>query len=158
MRGWYKVPESIAHKVLADRMGKRDPGNKPAVGSRIPYVYIQTKGNVKLQGDKIEHPDYIRENDLKPDYGFYITNQIMKPLLQIYALVLEQIREFKPKLGKFKRQVNTIKRKYKDDDKKCQEAEDKLRNAEVKKLIFDNTLRQANNMKMGQLTIQSFFG
>ena len=55
LRGFYKNPESIAHKVLADRMGQRDPGNKPSVGSRIPYVYIQTDKSVKLQGDKIEH-------------------------------------------------------------------------------------------------------
>ena len=42
LRGFYKNPKSIAHKVLADRMAKRDPGNKPAVGSRIPFIYIQT--------------------------------------------------------------------------------------------------------------------
>ena len=31
-----------------------------------------------LQGDRIEHPDYIREMGLQPDYKFYITNQINK--------------------------------------------------------------------------------
>ena len=46
LRGFYKNPNSIAHKVLADRIGKRDPGNKPSVGDRIPYVYIQTKKKV----------------------------------------------------------------------------------------------------------------
>ena len=43
LNGFYKNPNSMAHKVLADRMGKRDPGNKPSNGSRIPYIYIQTK-------------------------------------------------------------------------------------------------------------------
>ena len=157
LRDWYKIPESIAHKVLADRMGKRDPGNKPAVGSRIPYVYIQTKEKVKLQGDRIEHPDYIKENGLKPDYGFYITNQIMKPLLQLFGLVLEDIPHFKPKLNKFKRQLNMLRRKHAHDIDKLESAEDKLRNAEVKKIIFEDALRQANNMKSGQRTIQSFF-
>ena len=76
-------------------MGKRDPGNKPSTGSRIPFVYIKTKKNVKLQGDKIEHPSYIKEHGLKPDYKIYITNQIMKPVMQIYALVLEQLKDFK---------------------------------------------------------------
>ena len=61
LNGFYKNPDSIAHKVLAERMGKRDPGNKPAVGSRIPFVYIQTKKKVKLQGDRVEHPSYIKE-------------------------------------------------------------------------------------------------
>ena len=43
-------------------------------------IYIQTKGKVKLQGNKIESPDYIIEKNLKPDYCFYITNQIQKPV------------------------------------------------------------------------------
>ena len=131
LRDWYKNPQSIAHRVLADRMGKRDPGNKPAVGSRIPYIYFQTKGKVKLQGDKIEHPDYMIKHNLKPDYTFYITNQIMKPLMQIYALVLEQIPQFKSKLGNFKRRLRMLDRKYKDDPVKRDSEETKIRNAEV---------------------------
>jgi len=59
LRSNYKNPAQIAHKVLADRMGKRDPGNKPSSGDRIPFVYIETKNKNVLQGDKIEHPDYI---------------------------------------------------------------------------------------------------
>ena len=81
---------------MADRIAKRDPGNKPSTGSRIPYVYIQTKGKVKLQGDKVEHPDYIKAQS-KTDFTFYITNQIMKPVQQVFALVLEDINEFKVK-------------------------------------------------------------
>jgi hypothetical protein len=33
----------------------------------------------------------------------------------------------------------------------------KIKNAEVKKLIFSEALRQANNMKNGQRTLESFF-
>ena len=40
LNGYYKNPQSIAHKVLADRMGQRDPGNKPKANDRIPYAYI----------------------------------------------------------------------------------------------------------------------
>ena len=36
----YANPNQIAHKVLADRMGKRDPGNRPQSNDRIPYCYI----------------------------------------------------------------------------------------------------------------------
>ena len=72
----------IAHAVLADRMADRDPGNKPLSNDRIPFAYIVTKGTVELQGDRVEHPDYIMENKLPLDYLFYITNQIMKPSLQ----------------------------------------------------------------------------
>ena len=64
-------------------MPEREPGNKPLPSDRIPYVYIvkkEKKGEKMLQGDKIELPTYIQEHNLKPDYLFYITNQIMKQI------------------------------------------------------------------------------
>ena len=58
---YYKDPDRIAHKVLADRMGERDPGNKPQIGDRIPFVYIEKDAkDIKLQGDRIEHPSFIK--------------------------------------------------------------------------------------------------
>lgn len=161
LRGWYKNPDSIAHNVLAERMGKRDAGNKPAVGSRIPYVYFQTKGNQRnkkiKQGDRIEHPDYMIQQGLKPDYVHYITNQIQKPITQIYALVLEQMPQFKNKVTGFKRRLRMLDRKHKGNPEKRDSEETKIRNAEVKKILFDTPLRQANNMKNGQQTILNFF-
>lgn len=157
LRGWYKNPKSIAHKVLADRIGEREQGKQPAIGSRIPFIYFQTNKKVKLQGDRIEDPDYMREHGLVPDYSFYITNQIMKPLLQMFALVLEEVPEFKPLLSRFERQLKTIKRKYNKDTEKMEKEEDKLRTAAVKKILFDDALRQSNNRNMGQRTIESFF-
>ncbi len=64
IRGYYKNQGSIAHKVLADRMGVRDPGNKPSSNDRIPYAYVEVKENKfisVLQGDRIEHPDFIKQ-------------------------------------------------------------------------------------------------
>jgi DNA polymerase elongation subunit (family B) len=86
----YKNRTSIVHAVLADRMAKRDPGNKPQSNDRIPYVYVQTKGKVELQGERVEHPVYVLENNIKLDYLFYITNQIMKPSLQFLELIVEK--------------------------------------------------------------------
>ena len=157
IREFYKNPESIAHKVLADRMGKRDPGNKPSTGSRIPFVYIQTKKSVKLQGDKIEHPKFVKENKLKPDYGFYITNQIMKPVSQIYALVLEDLKDFKKKVKAFNRKKKSLERKWNLNKKKCSEYIMKERNKHVKELIFESSLRCYNNNKNGQRTLTSMF-
>jgi len=155
LRGWYKNPDSIAHRVLADRMGKRDPGNKPSIGSRIPYVYIQTKKKVKLQGNRIETPSYVRANNLKPDYGFYITNQIMKPVQQVFALILEQIPSFRNR-KKFHDDVRRLRHRLTEE--KAEEAEKKLRNSLVKKLVFEDALRCASNNKAGQRSIMSFFG
>ena len=87
----YKNPKQIAHWVLSQRMGERDPGNKPQSNDRIPYVYILTKetsrGKKVLQGERIETPKYILDNNIHIDYRFYITNQIMKPVCQIYDLI-----------------------------------------------------------------------
>tara|TARA_B100001248_G_C27382584_1_gene457842 strand:- start:761 stop:2305 length:1545 start_codon:yes stop_codon:yes gene_type:complete len=176
LKGNYKNPTSIAHKVLADRIKDRDPGNAPATNDRIPYIYVDVKtlkcnncnksgielhkcikclklyGNCKLsnkfkmhkeddyindcfhnhecqiicrfchiklddnhkpckisggyfckkckdhniqnllstkllQGDRIEHPDYLQENpDIKPDFEYYFDHQIRKPVEQIFEL------------------------------------------------------------------------
>ena len=157
LRGYYKVPKQIAHKVLADRIGKRDPGNKPSVGDRIPFVYINTKGKKVLQGDKIESPEYIIANKIKPDYSFYITNQIMKPLQQVFALVLEKIPAFKKDVRRFRSKVAAQRRMIKENDKFIKKEAD-MRNKAVKELIFDDYLRQSDNMKKGLQNIKGFFG
>ena len=160
LRAFYKNPKQIAHKVLADRIGKRDPGNKPGSGDRIPFVYIQKKGKVKLQGDKIEHPEYIIKHKLKPDYTHYITNQIMKPVQQVFALVLQDIPEFnisKQNLINLKTHERQIKRKYKTDENKIQKYIQDYRNIEVKKLIFDDALRKCQLSKNNQQSIKAFF-
>jgi len=168
LRGHYKNPGSISHKVLADRMTERDPGSAPNTNERVPYAFIQIKKNkvieskkkkimtyltsfskkythtdkinklakkyttkinnicnlgdefnnvqhtlkllatsnsssniikhkilgliskrIKvLQGDRVEHPDFIKKHKLPLDYNYYITNQIMKPVKQIFDLVM----------------------------------------------------------------------
>jgi len=91
LRAGYKDPTRIAHKVLADRIALRDPGNKPSTSDRIPFVYIQTKDKPTLQGDRIETPTFIKEKGLTPDYAFYITNQIAKPVAQVFGLVVADL-------------------------------------------------------------------
>jgi DNA polymerase elongation subunit (family B) len=93
------APPYPAHKILADRMQERDPGNAPAVGERLGFVYIAAPpGQVapKLQGERIETPDYIRAKKLQPDYQYYIEHQLMKPIGQLFGLMVEQIPGYKP--------------------------------------------------------------
>jgi DNA polymerase elongation subunit (family B) len=87
LKGTYKDRTRIVHAILADRIAQRDPGNKPDVNDRIPWVYIVTKGKVELQGERVEDPNYVIKNNLEIDYLFYITNQIMKPSLQFLELI-----------------------------------------------------------------------
>lgn len=82
LRSNYADRTRIAHAYLADKIGIRDPGNKPDVNDRIPYVYIIPTGKVNLQGERVEDPKYVIANNLELDYLFYITNQIMKPSIQ----------------------------------------------------------------------------
>ena len=156
LRSNYKNPKQIAHKVLADRMGKRDPGNKPSSGDRIPFVYIETKNKNALQGEKIEHPEFIIKNKIRPNYSFYITNQIMKPVQQVYALVLENIHSFQRKKKNFQMKINTLKNTIDDEEKLITKIDD-LRNKEVKTLLFDKYLRETDNMKNNMKNISSYF-
>jgi hypothetical protein len=45
--------------------------------------------NKLLQGDIIEHPLFILENKWKIDFKYYLTNQIEKPVFQIFELVMK---------------------------------------------------------------------
>jgi len=165
LRSFYKNPQSIAHKVLADRIGEREPGNKPTSGDRVPFVYIVTKnpgkGKKVLQGDRIETPSFIIENKLQIDYSFYITNQIMKPLLQLFGLVLKDIwLSQKPprrvKVTKLQEAIDKIKAET-EDEKKCDKKISKIKDKEVEELIFAKYLRDTNNTKEGNQNISKFF-
>jgi DNA polymerase delta subunit 1 len=144
LRSGYKNPKQIAHNVLANRIGKRDPGNRPSVGDRIPFVYIQNPNKKALQGDRIELPSYILENKIQVNYAFYITNQIMKPLQQVFALVLEDIKSFRSKKGRtlhrWYAQLEILREKY-PNPVEYKHKEDALRNKEVKSLLFEKYIK-----------------
>ena len=160
LRSGYKNPKSVAHKVLADRISTRDPGNKPCSGDRIPFVYINCLDTGALQGDKIETPQFIIENGLKIDYSFYITNQIMKPVQQVFALVLEKIwimQNKTAKIKKFNSDVLSLKRTALTDES-FQDKVEQLKNREIKALLFDDYLRKTTNAKVGNQSLMNFFG
>ena len=86
-----------AHKVLADRIAERNPGNAPASGERIGYVYVKAlvgQQASKLQGDRVETPAFITEKGLKPDAEYYIQHQLMNPLAQLFGLMVEKMPGF----------------------------------------------------------------
>jgi DNA polymerase elongation subunit (family B) len=81
---------NIAHVMLAQKMIKEKRANAPQMNDRVQFAYIEVpkiRGQKVLQGEKIEHPEYIVQNNLKIDYMFYITNQIMLPAIQFLELV-----------------------------------------------------------------------
>ena len=160
LRSGYKNPRQIAHKVLADRIGRRDPGNKPRPGDRIAFAYFQNPAKKALQGDRIETPEFIQSQGLKLNYEFYITNQLMKPLQQLFALVLEDLPGFRRIKGHtlrtWKRELAALRQQW-PDPAQAKRKEETLRNKEVKQLLFAEHLRNAENRRLGNQTISSFF-
>jgi len=149
LRDHYADPTRIAHKALADRITERDPGNAPAAGDRIGYVYICPKGGQeasKLQGDRIEIPGYIRDHQLVPDYRHYIECQLKNPISQAFALLLEHIPGFDPTMTRA-----------------CPSAKENLdryllfREQVAAQLLFSDALRYYDKQHMKQ-SLTSMFG
>lgn len=94
LKAEYKTVSPPAHKVLAERIALRDPGNAPSSGDRLQFMYIMPEvGQLasKLQGNRVETPQYIKENNLKIDYKYYIEHQIYNPITQLFGLFIEQL-------------------------------------------------------------------
>ena len=145
LRSYYKNPKQIAHNVLAMRIGEREQGNQPKPGDRIEFIYIENKDKKALQGEKIETPAFIEKNKLKIDYSFYITNQIMKPLQQVFALILEEMEDFIAKRGlsmkSWKTDIEKLQAKWPDKEKFAKKYEE-FRCKEVKSILFDQFINK----------------
>jgi len=82
------------HKMLAERIKARDPGNAPASGDRMSFLYIMPPAGQqasKLQGDRIETPTWIREKGLEIDFKYYMEHQLMNPISQLFAPVVHEL-------------------------------------------------------------------
>ena len=159
LRSDYKNPNQIAHKVLADRIGKRDPGNKPKPGDRIKFVFVVNGDKKALQGDKIETPEHIVASRLPVDYTHYITNQLMKPLQQLFGLAVEQIWEHQGKRGAiktFQKELTQLEKEYPDLETFMKKKE-KMTSQKVKVLLFDKILTKIHQDKHGIQPITGFF-
>ena len=159
LRSDYKNPNQIGHKVLADRIGKRDPGNKPKPGDRMKFVFVINNNPKALMGDKIETPEFIIENKLQIDYTHYITNQLMKPLQQLFGLAVEQMWEIDGKMSQikaYKKDILKIQQDYPNYEEFTKKKE-KYCSAKVKVLLFDKILTRIYNEKNKIQTLSSFF-
>ncbi|XP_063912285.1 DNA polymerase delta catalytic subunit [Zophobas morio] len=76
-----------AHVELSKKMTKRDPGNAPKLGDRIPYVIIAATKNARAF-EKAEDPIYVLENNIPIDSQYYLQNQLSKPLIRIFQPIL----------------------------------------------------------------------
>lgn len=163
LKATYANRSSIAHAVLADRIGVREPGNAPQSGDRMSFAYIlPPKGSiVKTQGERIETIPFITYNKLKIDYMYYITNQILNPVGQFMAVMLESLPGFE-KLGRSPRYYDIAEAKEHDrqiktsgriDERKLAKALEKVRLADVQRLLFDDAIIKVANESLGQRTL-----
>ncbi len=157
---YYKNPQQIAHKVLSDRISSRNAVNKPKSGDRIKYLFIVNNNQNCLQGEKIETPEFIVENKLRIDYAYYITNQIMNPLQQLFGLMLVPIWENQNKMNSiktYKKQIECIEKEFSNDYELFMKEKEKYCSSKVKSLIFDKYLNEINNEKNGMKSIKTFY-
>lgn len=76
-----------AHVELAAKMKKRDAGNAPKLGDRVPYVITAAAKSTPAYA-KAEDPIYVLENCVPIDFQYYLENQLSKPLLRIFEPIL----------------------------------------------------------------------
>lgn len=84
----------------------------------------------------------------------------MKPVQQVFALVLENTKEFKKKYRtprRWNNKINAIKKKY-SDKVTCDKRIETMRNKEVKALLFDDFLTKIQNKRNGHSSIVDYFG
>jgi len=156
----YKNPMQIGHWVLAERIGARDPGNKPKPGDRMKYVFIVNPNKKALTGDKIETPEFIVANNVPIDYTHYITNQLMKPLQQLFGLALEPIWTNQRKMAAIKNyKKDMVKLEEETPDMEAfMKKKEKYCSAKIKALLFDKFLDKIEHQRTGMRTITGMFG
>jgi hypothetical protein len=63
------------------------------------HIKIQKPKTKIKPGENIENPEYIKKHNIPIDYSHYISNQIMKPVSQIFALAPHLVPGSKIKEG-----------------------------------------------------------
>jgi DNA polymerase elongation subunit (family B) len=83
-------PTNIPHVVLSEKIGKRDPGNKPRSNDRIPYIFVK-KDHLKKTSPvfkKVEDPVYAAKHNLKIDPQYYI-DHLKTPICELLGHFLD---------------------------------------------------------------------
>jgi len=99
-------------------------------------------------------------NHLKIDYTHYITNQLMKPLQQLFGLAIEQIWELQNKgaaIKAFRKDMAELSRETDGDIEVFMKKREKYTSAKIKALLFDKFLTKVFNEQNGVRTLNDFF-
>ena len=79
--------ENLAHVVVRNKIRERAPGSEPSSGDRVQFVLVEAldaKGKPsKKMYEKAEDPDWVKEHNLKLDYGYYLKHQFETPVADL---------------------------------------------------------------------------
>ena len=120
---------------------------------------VSTLGNT-LPPDIVEalksfHSDDANFNK-EPDYEFYITNQIMKPVCQIYALSLEKLPGYTEQMNVFEHMYEKYVKEGKLPHKAIKLVLEKKQKV-ASNLLFGEILRETRNKRLGNNEITKWF-
>jgi hypothetical protein len=161
LRSDYADPKRIAHKVLADRIAARDPGNAPASGDRLGFIFVRPgagQEQPKLMGDRIETPAYARERGLTPDYYTYMENQISKPVSQMFALVASDMPGYSDAVMKITGGLRGKKKKAAEEGEMDDETAAAVNELVAKELLFGRAFQICSNLEMKNFIATQFKG
>jgi len=85
---WTNKDIQQPHVRLAQELRQQDPANHPKPPDRVPYLFIEKKGNNLLQCDKVIHPMYFNPNIHKIDSIYYFDHQFQKPIDMIFKFMM----------------------------------------------------------------------
>ena len=89
-------------------------------------------------------------------YYSYITNQILKPVTQIFGLSLEQIPGYNGDLSEFDRMYNEYLKEGRTINESIKRVLEKKRKV-AEKLLFSDILRRLENKRMNNNEITKYF-
>lgn len=71
---------NLPHIQLAQRMKERDEGSAPKSGQRFGYIVVNDDSRGLELSARTEDPKYAQENNLSPDFMYYLDQQVRKPI------------------------------------------------------------------------------
>jgi DNA polymerase elongation subunit (family B) len=180
LRSYYKNPDSIAHSVLAERIAKRDPGNRPKPGDRVRFGVVEWKAmEVKrllvernrllppekarktlMMGDRIETPEFMIDKNLRLDYAYYIEKQLLNPIKQLFGLILEPILEYKGRgreIAGVRRDLEALRETSGNDLEDYMDKREKYCTKRVEELLFSEYMIRIRNRKNGVSELTNYF-
>lgn len=85
---WTNPNINMPHVRLAQQLKIKNPANHPTPPDRVPYIFIEKKGNNLLQCDKVIHPSDFNPLIHKIDSLYYFDCQFKKPIDMVFQFLL----------------------------------------------------------------------